>query len=683
MKINCRGLLSIIVFFFSIQHNAPAHGSDGLDGNTAVSPKEKWEDFYDQGLKSYKNRAYQDALQLFLSAQETSIAFNLVQEELSVKFQLGKTYLKLSQNQEALSSLLEFLSADPTLIDADKKARANGYISRIYMKWGDYERAYNYRLNALEIFEAEQSPIGISRALYEIGTIRYYQKNYEEALDYYNRSQELAIREKDNLAMYSCLAAIGSVHEALNNLETALQYNKQSLSFAKTQNYREGIAYSLQNIGTNYFKIGEQAKALQLLEEAVDSFRTLDNKWNLAGGLLNLGEAQAESGDFVKALPNLNESLDITLETNNRTRRAEAYLALAHAFEKNGQSDQANSYYDSYISLKDSILNSETLEKMSHQKASYDIAQKEKKIELLEKEKEIGRLYNTILIGAAIFALIITIIIAFFNRSLQTANKTLEEKNKEIKAQNIEIQEKSEEIKAQNVQLEEYNQELKNFTYAVSHDLKAPVRQVGSFSSLFLRRYGNNLDDNAKEYLGFISAAVNRMEMLLKDLLSYATIGKHEEKSQVMESKTVVDIALSNLMHSIEHEEATVILDKASMPKIQGNQSQLIRLFQNIIGNALKYRSEAKPEIKIDITPNGTKNIFSIQDNGMGIAEEYKEKIFEMFGRLHKWEEIEGSGIGLASCKKIVEKHGGQIWVESEVGKGSTFYFSLPKLETA
>ena len=170
------------------------------------------------------------------------------------------------------------------------------------------------------------------------------------------------------------------------------------------------------------------------------------------------------------------------------------------------------------------------------------------------------------------------------------------------------------------------------------------------------------------------------MHVLLSDLLTYSRIDRQGNLDKWIEVEEVVDTVLVNLKDSIEENEAELIINKQELPTVKGVNSQMIQLFQNLIGNAIKYRGKNNPKIVLKCSSkNENEYLFSIKDNGIGIAPEFKEKIFEMFSRLHDRHQYEGTGIGLATCKKIVERHGGKIWVESNGSEGSTFLFTLPK----
>jgi len=233
-----------------------------------------------------------------------------------------------------------------------------------------------------------------------------------------------------------------------------------------------------------------------------------------------------------------------------------------------------------------------------------------------------------------------------------------------------------EELKQLTDELKRSNADLQQFAYAASHDLQEPLRGVEGFIKLFARRYKGKLDDKADEFIGYIIEGSKRMQVLIKDLLEYSQVGTKGEKFKLMDSSLAVAQALVNLKIAIEESDAVVTYN--TLPGVVADASQLSRLFQNLIGNSIKFRREEPPKIHISAERKEKGWVFSIQDNGIGIDLKNSERIFTVFQRLRSRLEYPGTGIGLALCRKIIERHGGKIWVESEIGKGSTFYFTLP-----
>jgi PAS domain S-box-containing protein len=225
-------------------------------------------------------------------------------------------------------------------------------------------------------------------------------------------------------------------------------------------------------------------------------------------------------------------------------------------------------------------------------------------------------------------------------------------------------------------ELNRSNEELGQFAYIASHDLQEPLRMVASYTQLLSRRYKGKLDSDADEFIAFAVDGAGRMQRLIQDLLAYSRVGTKGQELLAISSEQALQQALINLRGAIEEKGALVTHDP--LPTVLADEVQLIQLFQNLVGNAIKYQSPGVPKVHITAVRNGAnKWTFSVQDNGLGIDSQYFEKIFGMFQRLHKREEFAGTGIGLAICKKIIERHDGSISVESQPGQGSTFRFAL------
>jgi light-regulated signal transduction histidine kinase (bacteriophytochrome) len=232
--------------------------------------------------------------------------------------------------------------------------------------------------------------------------------------------------------------------------------------------------------------------------------------------------------------------------------------------------------------------------------------------------------------------------------------------------------------RATNLQLSSSNAELQSFAYVAAHDLQEPLRTVASYVDLLKRRYGDKLDERAASYIEGALAGARRMQNLVDDLLSLSRVETQAHPFEKVDTNAVVAAALENLQFAIDEAQAQVTA--SSLPDVRGDTSQLRQLFQNLIGNAIKFRAGRVPEIAISALKKGYLWQFAVKDNGIGIAAEYHEKVFQVFQRLHGQSEYPGTGIGLAICRKIVERHGGRIWVESEPGQGTTFFFTLPEL---
>lgn len=231
-------------------------------------------------------------------------------------------------------------------------------------------------------------------------------------------------------------------------------------------------------------------------------------------------------------------------------------------------------------------------------------------------------------------------------------------------------------VRERTAALQRSNEELRQFAYVASHDLQEPLRTVSSYLQLIETRYPDKLDQDGREFIAFAVDGASRMKDLIRDLLAYSRVESQPRKYEPLESQKSLDEARKLLEVSIQESEAAITSDP--LPQVKADEQLMIQLFQNLISNAIKYRGDRKPEIHIGAARDKNMWQFSVCDNGIGIESKYLDRIFVIFQRLHTRSQYPGTGIGLAICKKAVEMHGGRIWAESEVGKGTTFYFTIP-----
>lgn len=227
-----------------------------------------------------------------------------------------------------------------------------------------------------------------------------------------------------------------------------------------------------------------------------------------------------------------------------------------------------------------------------------------------------------------------------------------------------------------NRELRQANHDLEQFAYSASHDLQEPLRTVGIYRQLLQRKFEAALGTVGQQYLEFVVQGASRMEQLVRDLLAYTRSSTGLVGSSWVDSEEALDRALANLNGAIEQNQAVIL--RGTLPRVKMHLVQLEQIFQNLIGNAIKYRSLEPPRICVSAERRTGEWLFLVNDNGIGIDPQYKEQIFGIFKRLHTATEYAGTGIGLAICQRIVERHAGRIWVESELGRGATFFFTIP-----
>jgi len=286
-------------------------------------------------------------------------------------------------------------------------------------------------------------------------------------------------------------------------------------------------------------------------------------------------------------------------------------------------------------------------------------------------KKKTGVYLTTVL---RLYGILFAVIVAgAFYSAMQYARQRMAED--EIKEKSAEIARSNSELEHANAELGRSNADLEQFAYVASHDLQEPLRIVAGYTQLLARRYQGKFDKDADEYISYVVDGTKRMQVLISDLLTYSRAGKHKELKHVNLNE-VYGRVTGNLRFLIEETHATIT--RGDLPMVMADPVQMTQLLQNLLGNAVKYRGESPPMVHVQAERRSKEWLISVTDNGIGIDPKYFDKIFVIFQRLHGKGEYSGTGIGLSICKKIVENHGGRIWVESAPGMGSTFYFTMP-----
>lgn len=316
------------------------------------------------------------------------------------------------------------------------------------------------------------------------------------------------------------------------------------------------------------------------------------------------------------------------------------------------------------------------LRRLIHQMEKEETAQLQSWLKTKEEESQRGQLIFSggIVLNLIVFYLVYSAI-AQETHDRRKAENSLQQLNQELE---VRVQERTAELTEANTNLLHSNRELEQFAYVASHDLQEPLRAVNSYAQLLARKYEGNLDDKADKYLGYIREGATRMQQLITDLLELSRVGTRGRALQPTPCEPVLCRVLEHLQVAIAQSNAIITHDP--LPIVMGDETQLIQLFQNLISNAIKFRREQPPQVHICAVQQNNEWVFSVRDNGIGIEAEYFDRIFLIFQRLHGRSEYPGTGIGLAVCKKIVERHGGRIWVESVPDEGTAFYFSLNRV---
>lgn len=354
------------------------------------------------------------------------------------------------------------------------------------------------------------------------------------------------------------------------------------------------------------------------------------------------------------ALRYYKHALEYAKELGDKSKIIQSYLYLSVLYRRDAQYGKSSINYKKAMYLAAELQDTNLTKQITELQCKYHTESHENKLTLLQNEQERTQ-SMAILLGLLFLALI------------SAAFAVILRKN------NLKLLLKNAEIEQKNVKLKASNQVLQQFAYIAAHDLKEPLRSIGSFSNLIQRRYGHELNDEAKEYMSYIRTSAIRMDSLLRSLLEYSGITMQPSEYEVVNTKEVLQEVLQNLREITTASNAKI--EAANLLNVSMKKMHLIQLLQNIIANSIKY-NENKPYIQISTHQSDGRVYFTLQDNGIGIDEANGDKIFKLFYQEDK--DKEGSGVGLAICKNIIEKYGGNIHYDSKMNSGTTFFFDLP-----
>ncbi len=542
-------------------------------------------------------------------------------------------------------------------------ADASHTLGMLYWYQGDYRQAADYYFRALSIREKLGNSKDLARSYNNVGNVYFHQKKYKKALEYYQHSLELRTEVNDSIGLIYSYNNLGNVYNAEKEYELALNHYNKAYNFASKIKSDKGKAFVSRHMG--YFQLHQQAfvPAYQHFAEGLKLYRTLRHQNGTIECLNGMAKALVlQKSELALSIEHSEKAIRLARKHDAKKLQAEAEINLAAAHAELGEYKQAFNLERKSRFLQEELLNETRERAIIETQIQYDVEKKESAFfkqenELLLKQKQLYQLQILIVFCFLLTAIIVSALIYARLRSQASMTEALERKNQE---------------------LEQSNEALERFAYVSSHDLKEPLRTIGSFSTLLKRRYHDQLDQEGKEYIDYVVNGVSKMYNLLEDLLDYSRlIHQHKELREEVNFNEVIASVKDSLNHSIQ--EKAVEIEIPPMPYIRSNASQMEQLFQNLINNAIKFNDKKQPKVSIEYQHLSGEHFFAVKDNGLGIDAQYQDKIFDVFQRLSR-KGYEGTGVGLAICKKIVEQHHGKIWVDSEEGKGSTFCFTIPEL---
>ncbi len=535
----------------------------------------------------------------------------------------------------ALLNFHEALEINSRLGKVPEMVKQLNNIALVRRELKDYNNALKAIFRMKTLAQKNGDTAMVARADINTAYIYLDQEKYEKAREYIDLSLDHYLGGEKEFEKNIAYTINAQVCAGLGKYEEALESAQKGLAIAQELTIPDGITAAQYALANTYYRQGAYKKAIEVAENGIKG-----------------------------------------IDTSLTTRYVDQlYFILSDSYQKLGAPQQALDYLNTYNVIRDKIFALDKQRIAMRLDVDYNIKEKERENEQLRREVELDkrRIKNQrYLYFASSFLALTGLVLAF------SFYNSLSYKKKHSKRLEESIEERTKELRNSNLELKKSNEELERFAYIASHDLKEPLTNIMSFSGLLEKELKTEKrEDKVDTYLSFIQAGSSRLYNLVESVLEYSKINNTLLQFDSVELNGIVCFVCDQIM-STPSERENVILSE-SLPVIKGNPSLITSVFYNIIQNGIKFNASQQAEIMIRYSESSSMEIIEIIDNGIGIEEEYQQDIFKMFKRLNPYDSFRGSGMGLASCKKIMELHKGEISLKSEVGKGSSFFLSFPK----
>jgi signal transduction histidine kinase len=541
---------------------------------------------------------------------------------------------------------------------------------QLYLGMQLFDKAEKCLLESVPLFEKTQQVARTGEAYYFLGGVMEHKKDDgQKQLNYFKKALPYYQKAHDTLRVIWTLDAIGASYYKLKLLDKAIENSRLAATLMmgdSTQFYEPNVFTSL---GEYYLAGGDLETAQIYLEKSVNFYKNLyKNEFDTEGYLIYdayrlLGAVYLKLDKRTEGMALLNEALNYCQQNiDDPLLVKETFAILIEDAKQRGDLVTALQLHERYNHLRDSLSQRDEILKLEQNQMAMAISKAEKEQALLKNQLSTNQTINQTMAFVAILMLGLLVALSSLYRQNRTFNKKL----------HLEVQRKTQ-------ALQQSNAELERFTFVASHDLKTPIRNIISFNKLLERRLGNAADDNTRQYLGFVRDYAYMMNNLVDNIISFSKIGQVEKEDiSSVNLSEVSENVIQHLKPKIEARHADVHTE-GGLPEVVANKKHVEELFSRLIDNALTYNDKAQPRITIGAIKNGKadRHLF-VRDNGIGIDPNYQDKVFELFSKLHSSKDYQGSGMGLAICKKIVMQYGGRIWLESEKGVGTTVHVVLP-----
>ncbi len=545
-------------------------------------------------------------------------------------------------------------------------AKAASILGGLYNGMTDNENAMKYMVEGLQAAEAAQDTQALGLMLCNVGFILLEDKNYKEAKTFFIRLGELIKVSDYPEHKVAWSWGYGTIQSVEGDLTGAIKNLEDGIVVAKEISHTYGLGVMHEELGRIYIMQEKYDKAKFNLLEASGIYQQMGVEDLLLNTNAELSILYNKMEEYQEAIRYGNLALKQAQQAGSKQYIAMSYAQLAIAFENQNNHQQALLYHKKYKSWSDSIVGAEKSKAILDIESKYQVTLLEEQQVKNEAKINQQKLRNLISILMLLFVSSMAFLLWNNYKSKIKYSKTLEK----------EVESRTKALKESNKQLTRSNEELERFAHISSHDLKEPLRNISSFVGLIEREVKQKDDPKLNQYLTIVQKNTKQMNTLIEDVLSYASITTEERVDEVDLNDVLEDVR-SNLLTFINEKSAIINLHD-TLPVVRVNQQEIFQVFKNLIENGIKYNETEQPVIDIRYHKASGMHHFSVADNGIGIEEEYQDKIFVMFLRLHNRDKYSGTGIGLSIVKKIIDNLDGKIDFESDTRKGTIFHFSIP-----
>ncbi|MCD4745167.1 MAG: tetratricopeptide repeat-containing sensor histidine kinase [Bacteroidales bacterium] len=658
---------------------------DSLEKILATSsPKEK-PDILNKLSKKYFSVSLDKSYDFAIKALEISKEFNNKADEALANYNLGNYFYTKSDFENSLDYFKRSLEIEEELGNKKNIAKVSNNIGIVYYDLGNFEKTLKYYLKSLRLEEELENTQGIAHCLNNIGIVYAAWGNKEKALDYYEKSLKLEEILGNKQGIAGSLNNIGIIYSDMGKDKLAIEYYEKALKLEQEFINIKGIAYALNNIGESYFELGEHKKALEYIQSSLEMEIEAGNKTGIAQSYTTIGKIYYRLGNNKKALDYNNKSFKIANSIKLNPTVLDNYDLYYKIYLSLGNYKKALNYHEKYNNLKDTIYNKKFHKQLAEIYAKFEIEKREREKEILRHENEIKEkeLLNQRIYLIIIFVLMLVfgVMVYFDIKSKKKANIELKKKNQQITEQKEKSEKTFQELRISEQKLREVNATKDKFFSIIAHDLKNPFNAIIGFSNLLYEDFNKFNENEKKSFIKNIKDASESTFKLLQNLLDWSRTqtGKIEINPEIIDISTIVNDNISILKTNADTKNIKILSEVSFNTMAYADENMIKTVLRNLLSNAIKFTPKSG-EVKIFADPFNNFIEVCISDTGIGISKENIENLFRIDKQFKTKGTVDepGSGLGLILCKEFIEKNGGEIWAESELGKGSKFKFTLP-----